>query len=98
MQLEKQDLFEIADPLQQHVAYDLGYMVVWRIGLTRLRELCAEARSEGLKRIPPDVLCREARLDPRAPVSWIAALVETIRIPRVLPESANISPKAQGRE
>ncbi len=65
----------------RELAYAFGYLVVERIGLARLRELCTNAERAGRGKLGAAELLAAARLDARDRRSWASA-VEALARPR----------------
>lgn len=68
--LSKQGLLDIRDPAQHQLVYALGYAVVSRIGIERLRQFCREAQVEGRTRINIPLLCAHAGLNDTTLAGW----------------------------
>jgi hypothetical protein len=66
-----------AGSLEMQRLYGLGYLLVARIGIGGLRELCEEATRAGLERVPASWAFERAGLDPDDYRSWLAAIEES---------------------
>lgn len=66
-------IFEMHDPFRAQFVYALGYAVVERLGLERLRALCQEARAQGRDSVLVPLLCAHAGLNDQTPVGWTVA-------------------------
>lgn len=77
------DLARSAAPGVRAVLDALGYVVVERIGVARLHQLCVQAGLLGHERIPADWIWSAARIDPDEPVSLERAVREMLGTPEV---------------
>lgn len=65
----------------RELAYAFGYLIVERVGIEALRQMCAQAEREGRAKLGAAELLAAARLDPRDRRTWARA-VEALARPR----------------
>lgn len=81
--VEADDLARSAAPGERAVLDALGYVVVQRIGVSRLHQLCVQAGLLGHDRIPSEWIWGASRIDPEEPVSLERAVREMLGTPEV---------------
>jgi hypothetical protein len=74
LELDGRSYHDVKPAENRELLYAFGYLIVERIGVARLRELCVEARAAGKQKLAPAELLEAARLDPREKRSWTAAI------------------------
>lgn len=105
LELDDKKLLTYRDLGQQNLMRAVGYVIVSRVRIDRLLELCLRARDDGLAMIPADWLLEAAHIESRKLADWEplfhawygdAERAELMRqvgpFPKVSTETAEISP------
>ncbi|MBK7641682.1 MAG: ImmA/IrrE family metallo-endopeptidase [Planctomycetes bacterium] len=74
LELDGRSYHDVKPAENRELLYAFGYLIVERIGVVKLRELCVAARAAGRKRLAPKELLEAARLDPSDRRAWIPAI------------------------
>jgi hypothetical protein len=93
LELDGRSYHDVKPAENRELLYAFGYLIVERIGLTKLRELCVAAHAAGRKKLAPEELLEAARLDPRERRSWTPAIEALVGEP----ELAALRQRAQKR-
>ena len=74
LELDGRSYHDVKPAENRELLYALGYLIVERIGLVKLRELCAAAQAAGEKHVAPAKLLEAAHLDAHDKRSWTPAI------------------------
>ncbi len=83
LELDGRSYHDVKPPENRELLYAVGYLIVERIGVPRLREMCVAAHAAGQQKLAPAQLLEAARLDPRAPRSWTSAIEALVGEPEL---------------
>lgn len=70
LSLSEREWSDLRDKERKDSLYTIGFFVVSRIGIEPLRTLCAEAKADGLRKIPARTLLANARLSATDVRDW----------------------------
>jgi len=93
LELDSRSYHDVKPAENRELLYAFGYLIVERIGVAKLREMCVAAHAAGRKKLAPGELLEAARLDPRERRSWTPAIEALVGEP----ELAALRRRAQPR-
>jgi hypothetical protein len=80
LELDGRSYHDVKPAENRELLYAFGYLIVERIGVPRLRELCVAAKGS---KLAPATLLEAARLDPRERKSWTGAIEALVGEPEL---------------
>jgi hypothetical protein len=83
LELDGRSYHEVKPAENRELLYAFGYLIVERIGVAKLREMCAAAQARGEQKLAPAELLEAARLDPREKRSWTGAIEALVGAPEL---------------
>jgi hypothetical protein len=83
LELDGRSYHDVKPAENRELLYAFGYLIVERIGVARLREMCAAAKAAGRAKLAPEELLAAARLDPRERKSWTSAIEALVGEPEL---------------
>jgi hypothetical protein len=83
LELDGRSYHAVKPAENRELLYAFGYLIVERIGVAKLRQMCATAHAAGRTKLDPAELLAAARLDPRDKRSWTGAIEALIGEPEL---------------
>jgi hypothetical protein len=74
LRFDEKSYHSVRDPKHNQLLYAFGYLLVNRIGIEKLSQLCSQARTAGVETVPPEWLLAAAGIRPGDAESWKRAV------------------------
>lgn len=83
LELDGRSYHDVRPPENRELLYAFGYLIVERIGVPQLREMCSAARQQKRHKLSAQELLDAAHLDPRDKRSWTSAIEALVGEPEL---------------
>jgi len=83
LELDGRSYHDVKPAENRELLYAFGYLIVERIGVAQLREMCVAAHAAKRSKLAPQELLEAARLDPRDKRSWTSAIEALVGEPEL---------------